>query len=142
MPQADVDAFERPRLVPRIQRDGHGHAGAECGQQEIVRAGAPVGAAGADRLIRDEVMTAGGDFLNKAVRTAPHHHDALFEYRGMVHTIDNAPGTREGASGSVDRLRRGHLSPDKLQRRPGQPEDECREPPAGARQPVAEQRVE
>ncbi len=88
------------------------------------------------------MVTAGGDFLNKPARTAPHHHDALFEYRGMVHTIDNAPGTREGASGSVYLLRRGDLSPRKLQRRPRQPEHECREPPAGARQPIAEQRVE
>jgi hypothetical protein len=44
------------------------------------------------------MVTAGGDFLDKSTRAAPHHHDALFEYRGMVHTIDNASAIRHRAS--------------------------------------------
>lgn len=75
--QADDDTFERPLSRARIQPDGHRHAGAECGHEEIVRTGPAVRATGGDRLICDEVMTAGGDLLDKSLRTTPNDNDAF-----------------------------------------------------------------
>src|SRR5712664_1475258 len=75
--QADNDGLERPLFRSRIECDGHGHAGAECGHEQIVRTGPTVRATGGNRLIRGEMMTAGSDLLDKPLRPTSNDNDTL-----------------------------------------------------------------
>src|SRR5258708_5744837 len=106
MSQADHDGLERPLFRSRIQRDGHRHAGAEGGHEQIVRTGPTVRATRGHGLIRDEVMTAGGDFLDESLRTTPNDNDAFCFWHGKpprrgaaagpLGTVsDGPPGFRE-----------------------------------------------
>ena len=58
MRQRDRHAIERQRLVIGIEPQRHRGAGAEPGEQEIVRAGPAIEAAGRDRLVGDQLMRA------------------------------------------------------------------------------------
>ena len=61
--QRHRDAIERQRFSVGIHPHGHGGAGAETRQQEIVGPGAGVLAAGGDRLVGDQLMRADRDGL-------------------------------------------------------------------------------
>ena len=69
-------AFERQLLAVGVQPQRHRRAGAECSEQQIVGPGAAAEPARGDRLVGQEAMPAGGDFLLK--RAVPRFaHDDL-----------------------------------------------------------------
>ena len=63
MPQPDLDARQRQLLVIGIKPQRHRRAGAERGEQQIVRPRTAVEAAGIFRLVGEQTMGAGDNFL-------------------------------------------------------------------------------
>src|SRR5712692_4164475 len=78
MAQPDLNRFERPALVPRIQLESHRRAGPQARQQQIVRRGADIGPSGRYWLIGLQAMYADENVLNQAARPPRDDHVALF----------------------------------------------------------------
>jgi hypothetical protein len=64
MPEANLDFAEWPLLPSGIQPDGHGHSGAERGQEQVVRIWATVRSALRYRFVGNELVTAGRNLLH------------------------------------------------------------------------------
>ena len=78
MPKPDLDPLQRDLLVVGVKPHGHRRAGAERREQEIVRSRSAVEPAGLDRLIGQQPVRAGDDFLLELTPARFAHHDAAF----------------------------------------------------------------
>src|SRR5688572_23794752 len=77
MTKVHRDTLQRPLLPPRIHCNGHGSARAQCGQEQIVRCRASIGAAGRRGLVAAEMMRTGRNLLRETIGSAAHDDDPL-----------------------------------------------------------------
>ena len=74
--QPHCGVTQRPALTLGVHAHRDGGTGAKCGQKQVVRAGAGGGAADLSRLVREQLVAAGGDALavGTRVRLGDDHH--------------------------------------------------------------------
>ena len=75
VPQCHRGAFERKRFPVRIKPHGHGRAGAEPREHEIIGSGSGILAAGGNGLIRQQMMRADRHRVLEFAGAGLAHHD-------------------------------------------------------------------
>ncbi|MNC85177.1 hypothetical protein D3C83_07630 [compost metagenome] len=95
MTEANGDTQQRPLFAARVHADRHRCAGAESGQQQVVRRRAGICAADRHRFIASQLMRTRHDLLDKAVGSAAHRYSPFDGSRGgHQKRLGAEPGSR------------------------------------------------